>query len=178
MIVGYARVSTDEQSLEMQTLALKQAGCDAIYTDHGVSGIEKTRQGLGRALNRLQAGDKLVVWRLDRLGRSLVHLVGLLERLGKRNIKFHSVTECIDTSSPGGRLIFHVMAALAEFERSLISERTKAGMDAAKRTGKKFGRPPLLTQEQLYELRTLMQSRSDTRLNSSHMSEYRMPSSA
>ncbi|HCK4348556.1 recombinase family protein [Pseudomonas aeruginosa] len=158
MLVGYARVSTDDQSLELQTLALKEIGCEVIYSDQGISGADLSRPGLDQALRDLQSGDKLVVWRLDRLGRSLVHLVALLERLGKRNIKFQSITECIDTTSPGGRLIFHVMAALAEFERSLISERTRAGIDAAKRTGKKIGRPPRLTTDQLQELKKLIQN--------------------
>ncbi|MCS7592033.1 recombinase family protein [Pseudomonas aeruginosa] len=162
MIVGYARVSTDDQSLELQTLALKDIGCDVIYTDQGVSGAEISRPGLDQALSTLKAGDKFIVWRLDRLGRSLVHLVSLLERLGRRNIRFHSITECIDTTSPGGRLIFHVMAALAEFERSLISERTKAGIAAAKRTGKQIGRPPRLNLEQIQELKSLIQAKELT----------------
>lgn len=158
MLVGYARVSTDDQSLELQTLALKGIGCEVIYSDQGISGADFSRPGLDQALRDLHSGDKLVVWRLDRLGRSLVHLVALLERLGKRNIKFQSITECIDTTSPGGRLVFHVMAALAEFERSLISERTRAGIDAAKRTGKKIGRPPRLTIDQIQELKKLVQN--------------------
>ncbi|MCS8412198.1 recombinase family protein [Pseudomonas aeruginosa] len=156
MLVGYARVSTDDQSLELQTLALKEIGCEVIYSDQGISGADFSRPGLDQALRDLHSGDKLVVWRLDRLGRSLVHLVALLERLGKRNIKFQSITECIDTTSPGGRLIFHVMAALAEFERSLISERTKAGINAARRTGKRIGRPPRLSLEEILEAKSLI----------------------
>lgn len=122
-----------------------------IFTDHGVSGAKTTRPGLERALRRLKPGGKLVVWRLDRLGRSLTHLVKILDQLGKRQIRFQSLTECIDTTSSGGRLIFHMMAALAEFECSLISERTRAGMAAARFEGKRLGRQRSMTPEQCFE---------------------------
>ncbi|WP_198972266.1 recombinase family protein [Xylophilus sp. ASV27] len=145
--LGYARVSTEEQNLDLQIRALKGAGCQAIYTDH-VSGKTESRPGLNEALATLQKGDKLVVWRLDRLGRSLVHLVQMLELLGARQIKFCSLCEHIDTASSGGRLVFHMMAALAEFERCLISERTRAGMAAAKSRGKRMGRHPSMDEEQ------------------------------
>lgn len=154
--IGYARVSTEEQSLDLQTQALERAGCEKIYTDHGVSGATHSRHGLDRALAALRTGDKLVVWRLDRLGRSLSHLVQLLEKLGRRKVRFHSVTENIDTTSSGGRLVFHMMAALAEFERSLISERTRAGMAAARAQGRHMGRQPSLTRMQCDEARRLM----------------------
>ena len=139
--VGYARVSTEEQKVDLQLNALKQAGCEQIFVDEGVSGAKADRAGLKKALASLQPGDTLVVWRLDRLGRSLINLVGLMSELGKRGVEFHSLMENIDTTSAGGRLVFHLMAALAEFERSLISERTKAGMEAARLRGIHVGRP-------------------------------------
>ena len=154
--IGYARVSTDEQNLDLQIQALKCAGCELIYTDSGISGSVRARPGLDKALRRLSAGDMLVVWRLDRLGRSLVHLVHLLEYLGNRHIRFKSICEYIDTSSSGGRLVFHMMAALAEFERSLISERTRAGMAAARARGKHLGRQPSLNVEQCREAKLLL----------------------
>lgn len=139
--IGYARVSTEEQKVDLQLNALKQAGCEQIFVDEGVSGAKADRVGLKKVLASLQPGDTLVVWRLDRLGRSLINLVGLMSELGKRGVEFHSLMENIDTMSAGGRLVFHLMAALAEFERSLISERTKAGMEAAKLKGIHVGRP-------------------------------------
>ena len=139
--IGYARVSTDFQKMDMQLDALKKAGCDFIFTDHGVSGATVERAGLQQAIEMLQTGDTLVVWRLDRLGRSLVHLVEQVSSLGRQGVEFKSLTESIDTASPGGKLLFHVIAALAEFERSMISERTRAGMAAAKLRGKHVGRP-------------------------------------
>ncbi len=141
MKIGYARVSTDVQRMDLQMDALKQAGCDRIFTDHGISGATAERPGLRQAMNMLQKGDTLIVWRLDRLGRSLVNLVEYVSSLGKQGVEFRSLTESIDTSSSGGKLLFHMIAALAEFERSLISERTKAGMAAAKLRGKHVGRP-------------------------------------
>ncbi|MGE8589391.1 recombinase family protein [Alcaligenes sp. WGS1538] len=155
--IGYARVSTDEQNLELQIQALKSVGCDVIYTDSGISGGARARPGLNRAMRKLQPGDKLVVWRLDRLGRSLVHLVQMLDNLGEREIGFRSLCEHIDTSSSGGRLVFHMMAALAEFERALISERTRAGMAAARAQGKHVGRFPSLTREQCLEAQALLE---------------------
>ncbi len=148
LIIGYARVSTEEQNLALQVQALQACGCTRIYTDHGISGTARSRPGLDKALRRLRPGGKLVVWRLDRLGRSLVHLVKMLDQLGHRNVRFHSVTESIDTTSSGGLLLFHMMAALAEFERNLISERTRAGMAAARHEGKRLGRLPSLTPQQ------------------------------
>lgn len=149
MKIGYARVSTDEQKLDLQMKALKNAGCERIYEDYGVSGKTFDRNGLETALGTLNKGDTLVVWRLDRLGRSLSKLVELMEHLGARGIDFRSLSESIDTTSSGGRLVFHMMAALAEFERSLISERTRAGMQAARENGKHLGRPRSLTCEQI-----------------------------
>jgi DNA invertase Pin-like site-specific DNA recombinase len=149
MIVGYARVSTGEQKLDLQIQALENLGCEQIFSDHGQSGFRFQRGGLEGALRALRPGGTLVVWRLDRLGRSLSGLVSLMEQLGGRNIHFRSVTENIDTASSGGKLMFHMMAALAEFERSIISERTRAGMAAAKARGSKFGRPRSLSDEKL-----------------------------
>lgn len=149
MKVGYARVSTDEQKLDLQINALRLAGCRKIYQDHGVSGTVLQRPGLNAALRALGPGETLVVWRLDRLWRSLLGLVQLINKLGARGIEFQSLNEAIDTASNGGRLIFHIMAALAEFERALISERTKAGLAEAKERGRRLGRPPLLTRGQV-----------------------------
>lgn len=149
--IGYARVSTDDQKLDLQVQALSKAQCDQIFTDQGVSGGLCERPGLEETIKTLRHGDTLVVWRLDRLGRSLTHLVQIMEELGKHHIHFQSLTEHIDTSTSGGRLIFHIIAALSEFERGLISERTRAGMAAAKQNGVKLGRPCILTEEELQQ---------------------------
>lgn len=149
MKIGYARVSTDEQKLDLQLRALETIGCDVIHTDQGRSGLSFERAGLDAALRDLRPGGTLVVWRLDRLGRSLSGLVALMDQLGKRGINFHSLTENINTNSSGGRLMFHMMAALAEFERSIISERTRAGLSAARARGRKLGRPHSLTPAQV-----------------------------
>lgn len=146
--IGYARVSTDEQNLSLQISALQRAGCETIFKDQGVSGITQTRPGLNSALENLSRGDTLVVWRLDRLGRSLLHLLTTISELESRGIGFRSLTENIDSQSSSGRLLFHIMGALAEFERSLIAERTRAGLAAAKASGRRLGRPPGLTLEQ------------------------------
>ncbi|MGU3400488.1 recombinase family protein [Brucellaceae bacterium D45D] len=135
--------------MDLQMEALKNAGCGKIFQDHGVSGKDFERKGLNAAMNNLRKGDSLVVWRLDRLGRSLSRLVELMDLLGKKGVAFQSLNENIDTSSPGGRLVFHMMAALAEFERSLISERTRAGMQAARAKGKHIGRKPSLSRLQV-----------------------------
>jgi len=149
--VGYARVSTVDQSLDLQKSALQLAGCEKIFEDHGVSGAKEKRRGLNAVMRNLKKGDTLVVWRLDRLGRSIQHLIEIIGRLQRRGIEFRSIMENIDTNSAGGRMIFHVIAAMAEFERSLISERTKAGMKAAKERGQNFGRRPSLTHAQCKE---------------------------
>ena len=123
MRIGYARVSTEDQHLDLQRDALKRAGCTKIFADYGVSGKGFNRPGLMKALSELEPGGMLVVWRLDRLGRSLPKLINFVDELGQREAQFCSLTENIDTSTSGGRLIFHIMGALAEFERNLISER-------------------------------------------------------
>lgn len=142
--IGYARVSTDDQNLDLQMIALREAGCHQIFTDLGVSGKGFERPGLMDAIAALGCGDTLIVWRLDRLGRSLPKLIHLVDDIGSIGAQFMSLTEHIDTSSSGGRLIFHIMGALAEFERALISERTIAGMNAARDRGVHVGRPPSL----------------------------------
>ena len=151
MRIGYARVSTEEQSLNLQLDALKQAGCDRIYKDHGVSGIAAERPGLNRAIRALKPGDTLVVWRLDRLARSMLDLTDTVHVLHEREIGFHSICEHIDISSAFGELILHVLSAVVHFERRLIVERTKAGMEAARQRGTRFGRRRALDGETFRE---------------------------
>src|SRR2546423_12208342 len=140
MLVGYARVSTSDQTLNLQKDALKKIGCTKIFTDTA-SGAQAERKGLEEALEFLREGDTLVVWRLDRLGRSLKHLIETITNLNKRKIGFKNLTESIDTTTSNGRLIFNIFASLAEFERDLIRERTKAGLQAARARGRTGGRP-------------------------------------
>jgi DNA invertase Pin-like site-specific DNA recombinase len=143
MLIGYARVSTDDQNLDMQRDALRLAGCEKIYEDR-MSGAKAARPGLALALEVARAGDVLTVWRLDRLGRSLHDLILLGRKLDELGIGLMSVQEKIDTSSSGGRLVFHMFGALAEFERNLVRERTQAGLNAARARGRKGGRPKVL----------------------------------
>jgi DNA invertase Pin-like site-specific DNA recombinase len=143
MLIGYARVSTHEQNLDLQRDALKSAGCEKIFVDE-VSGAVTARPGLQQAMDALRSGDVLVVWRLDRLGRSLRNLIELVAQLDEKKVGFRSLQESMDTSSSGGKLIFHVFGALAEFERNLIRERTVAGLTAARARGRKGGRPKRL----------------------------------
>src|SRR5436853_5519469 len=142
MLVGYARVSTNEQTLDLQKDALEKIGCTKIYSDV-VSGAKEERKGLQEALEYVREGDTLVVWRLDRLGRSLKHLIETITKLNNRKIGFKSIMENIDTTTSGGKLIFHIFGALAEFERDIIRERTNAGLAAARARGKRGGRPKL-----------------------------------
>jgi DNA invertase Pin-like site-specific DNA recombinase len=157
MRFGYARVSTSDQTLALQRDALTGAGCEKLFTDQGVSGSAIKRPGLARALKALQAGDTLVVWKLDRLGRSLSHLVQIMAEFGERGIEFESLTEKIDTTSATGRLVLHIAAVFSEFERSLITERTRAGIAAAKKRGQKFGRKPSMSPEQVTHARKLIE---------------------
>ena len=143
MKVGYARVSTNEQDTHLQIDALKTIGCELIYQEKQ-SGAKKDRPELQQCLKSLRENDILIVWKLDRLGRSLQHLIEVVSDLEERKIGFQSLTENIDTTSPTGKLIFHIFGSLAEFERGLIRERVKAGLEAAKKRGKKFGRPDAL----------------------------------
>ena len=162
MKIGYARVSTDEQNLNLQLDALEEAGCERIYRDEGVSGASTNRKGLEEALDALKPGYILVVWKLDRLGRSLQRLIHLIEKLGACGIGFRSLSESIDTSTAGGKLIFHIFGALAELERGLIAERTKAGLQAVKKRGIRLGRPSSLTQEQLNHAAKMIDSGQET----------------
>ena len=157
MRFGYARVSTSDQTLALQRDALKAAGCEKLFTDQGISGNAIKRPGLARALKKLQAGDTLIVWKLDRLGRSLSHLVQIMAEFGERGIGFESLTEKIDTTSATGRLVLHIAAVFSEFERSLITERTQAGIAAAKKRGQRFGRKPSLSPAQVTHARKLIE---------------------
>jgi DNA invertase Pin-like site-specific DNA recombinase len=156
MFIGYARVSTTDQNPALQLDALKAAGCERVFTDKGMSGRTTERPGLAKAMKVLGPGDTLIMWKLDRLGRSLAHLVQTVADLGTRGIGFRSLSDPIDTTNAGGRLVLHMMVALAEFERSLIVERTQAGLQAAKRRGQKLGRPPSLMPEQITHARGLL----------------------
>lgn len=149
MRIGYARVSTNDQSISLQVDALSRFGCTEIFSDEGISGLSRQRPGLCQTLARLQPGDDLVIWKLDRLGRSLSDLIKVVSRLERRGVGLISVSEAIHTGSPGGILVFHIMAALAEFERALISERTKAGMMSARARGRHVGRPRKLDERQI-----------------------------
>ena len=161
MKIGYARVSTAEQSLDLQTDALKAAGCERIFHDVA-SGAKDERQGLAEAIEYARSGDVLTVWKLDRLGRSLKHLIETVNRLHERGVGFASVQESIDTTTSGGKLIFHVFGALAEFERELIRERTNAGLKAARARGKTGGRPKKLTPQKIEIAKAMM---SDPNIN-------------
>ena len=140
MLIGYARISTHEQRLDLQQDALREVGCEQVFSDTA-SGAKSARPGLTAALEACRTGDVLVVWKLDRLGRSLAHLVETVQALAGRGIGFRSLQEQLDTTTSGGRLIFHIFASLAEFERDIIRERTHAGLAAARARGRKGGRP-------------------------------------
>lgn len=164
MNIGYARVSTDEQNLDLQRQALTAAGCVVIYEDKA-SGADNGRTGLREAVEHCGEGDLLLVWKLDRLGRSLLDLVNLVEDLKGRGVGLKVLTghgASIDTTKPDGRMIFGILATLAEFERELIRERTKAGMAAAKRRGKHVGRPRKLTEHQIHHARELIDFGKET----------------
>lgn len=161
MKIGYARVSTADQHLRMQEDALKIAGCTEIFTDV-VSGVKSQRPGLDKALDYLRKGDTLVVWKLDRLGRSIQHLIQTVTDLKEQNIGLQSIQENIDTSTSGGKLIFHIFSALAEFERDLIQERTQAGLKAARLRGRMGGRPPLLDNRQINRMIEMYNEQKNT----------------
>ena len=156
-LLGYARVSTLEQDEALQVDALQRAGCGRIFTDRA-SGKLEHRPQLDALLDQLRPGDTVVVWRLDRLGRSLRHLIDTVQALEARGIAFRSLTESIDTTTPGGKLIFHVFGALAEFEHALLRERTMAGLNAARVRGRKGGRPTVWTTEKLKVARNMYES--------------------
>ena len=155
---GYARVSTDDQNPALQLAALKKDGCKTIFKDAGLSGATTKRPALLRCLKKLEHGDTLTVWKLDRLGRSLRDLITMLDDLKQRGVKFRSLTEAIDTETPTGRAMWQMIGVLAELERSLISERTRAGVKDAQRRGVKFGRKPKLTPQQITHARKLIDS--------------------
>ncbi|NRA89332.1 MAG: recombinase family protein [Rhizobiales bacterium] len=156
------RVSEDEQNEDLQIDALKQAGCEKIYKDHGVSGSQIKRTGLDKLFKKLTNGDTLVVWKLDRLGRSTSHLFQLLDHLRQRGIDFHAITQGIDTTTSIGRMLYGQLAVFAEFEREQIRERTKAGMAAAKKRGKHIGRPRKLNDKQVLEAKYFVEQKQKT----------------
>jgi DNA invertase Pin-like site-specific DNA recombinase len=161
MLIGYARVSTLDQNLALQQDALEKAGCIRVFTDT-ISGSKAERVGLKAAISHLREGDILVVWKLDRLGRSLKHLIDTVTQLHSEGIGFRSLTESIDTTTPGGKLIFHVFGALAEFERDLIRERTMAGLAAARARGRRGGRLPVLSPKKIIQLQALAADKKNT----------------
>ncbi len=153
--VGYARVSTLDQNLSLQLDALAEAGCGKVFEDYA-SSARADREGLQAALDYVRDGEVLIVWKLDRLGRSLPHLIETVMALSKRGVGFRSLTEAIDTTTPGGRLIFHIFGALGQFERDLIQERTRAGLAAAAARGRRGGRKPVITEDKLKRARGMV----------------------
>ena len=161
MLIGYARVSTTDQNLDLQKDALNTAGCNKIHEDYA-SGAKTDRGGLEDAIDSLRKGDTLVVWKLDRLGRSLRHLIEVINLLNDRDCFFRSLQENIDTGSSGGKLIFHVFGALAEFERDIIRDRTNAGLSAARSRGRVGGRPRKMDKKKITYARALLKSEEST----------------
>ena len=157
MLIGYARVSTQDQNLDLQSEALTKAGCEKIFNDK-ISGSRAERPGLTKALEMLREGDTLVVWKLDRLGRSVKNLVDLVGELHQQGIQFKSLTDAIDTGTPSGRFFFHVMASLAEMERELTVERTRAGLEVARQLGRKGGRRRQMTESKIESAKKLLAS--------------------
>lgn len=155
MLIGYARVSTQDQNLELQIDALTKAGCKKIFDDK-ISGSRAERPGLAKALEMLREDDTLVVWKLDRLGRSVKNLVNLVGELHKQGVQFKSLTDAIDTGTPSGRFFFHVMASLAEMERELTVERTRAGLEVARQLGRKGGRKRQMTDSKIESAKKLL----------------------
>ena len=161
MNIGYARVSTDDQKLDLQMDALQSAGCNEVYQDVA-SGAKIQRTGLDKAIQYMRTGDTLVVWKLDRLGRSLKHLIDVVNNLNSRGVFFKSIRENIDTSNSGGKLTFHLFGALAEFERDIISERTRAGLAAARARGRVGGRPSVMNEQKIKLAKQLMSNPSNS----------------
>jgi DNA invertase Pin-like site-specific DNA recombinase len=157
MLMGYARVSTDDQSLALQIDALKAAGCELVFEDQ-MTGASVVRPGLEKAFSHLRKGDTLVVWKLDRLGRTVKGLVELVDFLQAKEIQFRSLTDSIDTSTSAGRFFFHVMAALAQMERELVRERTQAGLGAARARGRVGGRKPKMDESKKKAARRMLES--------------------
>lgn len=158
MLIGYARASTKEQKVDLQVDALKHAGCEKVYMDIGISGAKAQRPGLDQAIDQLRDGDSLVVWRLDRLGRSTRHVLTLIEDLETRGVKFRSVTEAIDSAGPMGKVLLTIIAAFAEMERQVLRDRTNAGLEAARARGRKGGRKPKLTPKHDQAIRSLYEA--------------------
>lgn len=150
--IGYARVSTGDQDTALQLDALRKAGCEKLFEDKA-SGVKSDRPGLAEAVRYARDGDTLTVWKLDRLGRSMKHLIEIVTELESKGVGFRSITENIDTTTPGGRLVFHLFGALAQFERDLIRERTRAGLQAAEERGRRGGRQAVVTPEKLAKAR-------------------------
>lgn len=155
MLIGYARVSTADQNLDLQKESLKDIGCQKIYEDKA-TGSHANRPGLRQAIDQLREGDTFVVWKLDRLGRSVKGLIDFVANLEKNNVHFKSLTDQIDTGSPAGRFFFHVMASLAQMERELVCERTRAGLNAAKQRGKVGGRKRVMTESKVESAKKLL----------------------
>ena len=161
MLIGYARVSTQDQHLDLQIDALKKAGCEKIFTDV-VSGAKAKREGLDQALQYVREGDALVIWKLDRLGRSLKHLIEVVNMLNNKGIGLRVLQEAIDTTTTGGKLVFHIFGAIAEFERDLIRERTSAGLAAARARGKKGGRKHKLDAKKVSILKSMYADKNNS----------------
>jgi DNA invertase Pin-like site-specific DNA recombinase len=159
MLIGYARVSTIDQNLDLQLDALRNVSCEKLFEDR-ISGSKSDRPGLTKALEQLRKGDTLVVWKLDRLGRSLRHLIELINELQEKGIMFRSIQDGIDTSSSIGQFFFHITGAFAELEKNLVKERTKAGLDAARARGRTGGRKPSLNQKQIQMMLEIYEGRS------------------
>ncbi len=160
-IIGYARVSTEDQHLDLQIDALKLAGCSAIFEDRGISATAKRRPGFEKALSHLQTGDVFVVWKMDRAFRSLKNALNILEEFENRAIEFRCLTEDIDTTTPMGKCMYQIRHAFSELERNLIRERTKAGMEAARQRGAHLGRPKKLSRDQIIYMRNLLLRQPD-----------------
>ena len=161
MLIGYARVSTIDQNLDLQLDALTKAGCTEIFKDV-ISGSISARAGLDEALSFMRKGDTLVVWRLDRLGRSLRHLISVVTHIHRKEMSFKSLSENLDTSTSSGRLTFHLFGALAEFERDLIRERTKAGLEAARARGRRGGRPRVMNAKKIALAKSMLKDKSNS----------------
>ena len=155
MLIGYARVSTQDQNISLQVEALTNAGCERVFDDK-LSGSRADRPGLAKALDMVREGDTLIVWKLDRLGRSVKNLVDLTVKLHEQGVQFKSLTEAIDTGTPSGRFFFHVMASLAEMERELVIERTRAGLEAARQRGRRGGRKRTMTDSKIESAKKLL----------------------
>ncbi|OGJ97379.1 MAG: resolvase [Candidatus Raymondbacteria bacterium RIFOXYC2_FULL_50_21] len=160
-LVGYARVSTQDQNLNLQNDALKAAGCKKIYRDKA-SGAAEDRKGLSEAIEYMRKGDTLVIWKLDRLGRSLRHLIDVVKSLNDRGIGLKSLQENIDTTTSGGKLIFHMFGSLAEFERDIIRERTLAGLKAARARGRRGGRPSVMDAKKIQMAKVMLKDKNNS----------------